>query len=212
MVYTIYKTTNLINGKFYIGKHQTENPNDSYLGSGRALKDAINKYGKHNFKKEILFEFDNEALMNEKEKELITEEFINRPDTYNIGIGGEGGPHFKGKKHSPEVIEKLKNRPITDKHRENARKSGLMSRGRKHSEQARKNIANGARKRPPMSEETKQKISQSLKGKNGKKSLQRSQKMEGNKNAHVLKTDEARKRHSEIMKLAWKKRKEKNKS
>lgn len=35
--YTIYKTTNLINGKIYIGKHQTKDPYDSYLGSGKRL-------------------------------------------------------------------------------------------------------------------------------------------------------------------------------
>lgn len=38
MYYTIYKTTNLINGKYYIGKHQTENIYDNYYGSGVALE------------------------------------------------------------------------------------------------------------------------------------------------------------------------------
>jgi hypothetical protein len=107
MRYTIYKTTNLLNGKFYIGKHQTKRPMDSYLGSGLALKKAISKYGRRNFKKEILFDFDNESEMNQKEKELITEEFISRSDTYNKGIGGEGGPHFKGKKHSDAVKSRI---------------------------------------------------------------------------------------------------------
>lgn len=60
MTYTIYKTTNLLNGMFYIGKHQTEDPNDSYLGSGVYLKRAIAKYGKCNFKKEVLYVFDSE--------------------------------------------------------------------------------------------------------------------------------------------------------
>jgi len=107
MYYTIYKTTNTLNGKFYIGKHQTTNPNDSYYGSGKKLELAIKKYGKENFIKEILFMFDNEYEMNLKEKELITEEFVNRKDTYNVGIGGEGGPHFKGKKHTDEAKAKF---------------------------------------------------------------------------------------------------------
>ena len=107
MYYTIYKTTNTVNGKFYIGKHQTHNPIDSYYGSGKKLILAIKKYGKENFIKEILFIFDNETEMNLKEKELITEDFVKRKDTYNIGVGGEGGPHFKGKKHSDETRRKI---------------------------------------------------------------------------------------------------------
>ena len=73
MKYTIYQITNLINKKIYIGKHQTQNINDNYFGSGIALLKAIAKHGKENFVKEILFVFDTEEEMNNKEKELITE-------------------------------------------------------------------------------------------------------------------------------------------
>ena len=107
MFYTIYKVTNNTNGKIYIGKHQTKNPNDSYYGSGKAIKDSIRKHGKHNFTKEVLFVFDNEDQMNAKERELITEDFVCRSDTYNMGIGGEGGPHFKGHKHTAETKAKV---------------------------------------------------------------------------------------------------------
>lgn len=107
MKYTIYKITNQLNSKYYIGKHQTENINDSYYGSGKAIKAAIKKYGKENFKKEILFVFDNELEMNQKERELITEEVVNDPNSYNCGIGGEGGPHFKNHHHTKETIEKI---------------------------------------------------------------------------------------------------------
>ena len=54
MHFTIYKTTNKANGKYYIGQHQTEDLEDGYLGSGKHLKAAIKKYGK-SFVKEILF-------------------------------------------------------------------------------------------------------------------------------------------------------------
>jgi hypothetical protein len=91
MFYTIYKIINNINSKIYIGKHQTKTPNDFYMGSGKLLKSAYEKYGRENFTKEILFVFDNEAEMNAKEAELVTEEFCLREDTYNICPGGKGG-------------------------------------------------------------------------------------------------------------------------
>jgi phosphopantetheinyl transferase (holo-ACP synthase) len=89
--YTIYKTTNKINGKIYIGKHQTKDLDDKYIGSGKHLCRAIKKYGIENFQKEILFQFDTEAEMNAKEAELVTEEFCLREDTYNLCPGGHGG-------------------------------------------------------------------------------------------------------------------------
>jgi hypothetical protein len=91
MFYTIYKITNKLDGKTYIGKHQTKNINDDYMGSGKHLKRAISKYGIENFNKEILFSFDNEDEMNSKEAELVTEEFCLREDTYNLCPGGKGG-------------------------------------------------------------------------------------------------------------------------
>lgn len=87
MFFTVYKVTNILNNKFYIGKHQTTDLNDGYMGSGKLLKRAIAKYGIENFKKEILFVFDNEADMNNKEKELVTI----CEQSYNLCPGGNGG-------------------------------------------------------------------------------------------------------------------------
>jgi hypothetical protein len=89
--YIIYKIINQINGKIYIGKHTTSNLEDEYLGSGHYLNRAIKKYRKESFRKEILFVFDNEVDMNEKEKELVDLEFVLREDTYNLVLGGNGG-------------------------------------------------------------------------------------------------------------------------
>lgn len=91
MFYTIYKTTNNINGKYYIGKHKTRDLDDTYLGSGKILKHAINKHGINNFTREYLFIFDNEEDMNNKEAELVSEEFIKEDTNYNLKIGGDGG-------------------------------------------------------------------------------------------------------------------------
>lgn len=89
--YTIYKITNSTNSKIYIGKHQTKNLDDGYIGSGKNLHRAYEKHCKENFTKEILFVFDTEDEMNAKEAEIVTEEFCLREDTYNICKGGHGG-------------------------------------------------------------------------------------------------------------------------
>lgn len=87
----IYQITNLINNKIYIGKHITSDLDDDYLGSGKLLLHSIKKYGKDNFKKEILFIFNSEEEMNLKESELVDLKFVQRDDTYNISLGGNGG-------------------------------------------------------------------------------------------------------------------------
>ena len=107
--FIIYKTTNLVNNKIYIGAHETNNLNDNYLGSGKYLKSAIKKYGVNSFVKEILFIYNNREQMFSKEAELVTEEFCKRNDTYNIKVGGFGGWNhvsWKGKKRSKENKQK----------------------------------------------------------------------------------------------------------
>ena len=88
--YLVYKTTNTVNGMIYIGKHQTTDVDDLYLGSGTYLRKAINKYGVSSFKKEILFDFSSEKEMLDKERELVDEDFVKRRDTYNCVVGGQG--------------------------------------------------------------------------------------------------------------------------
>lgn len=87
MFYTIYKVTNKLNGKYYIGKHQTKDLQDGYMGSGKLIKSAIKKYGTENFTKEILHVFDTEEEMNAKEAELV----VVSEETYNLCEGGKGG-------------------------------------------------------------------------------------------------------------------------
>lgn len=110
MHYTIYKITNTINNKIYIGKHETHDLNDGYMGSGKLIRAAISKYGIENFQKEILYQFGNRDEMNAKEAELVTEEFCADPTNYNICPGGHGGFGYinkHGKSHNtfddPEI-------------------------------------------------------------------------------------------------------------
>lgn len=86
--YVVYQITNNINDKIYIGCHITENINDKYFGSGTNIKKAIKDFGKENFKKIILYNFNTKDEMLKKEKELVNDEFIKRGDTYNIILGG----------------------------------------------------------------------------------------------------------------------------
>ncbi len=87
MFYTVYKITNKINGKYYIGKHQTSDLNDGYMGSGKLIRHAIKKYGIDNFTKEIIAILDSEKEMNAKEAELV----VISEDSYNLCDGGHGG-------------------------------------------------------------------------------------------------------------------------
>ena len=93
----IYKTTNLINNKIYVGQDSNNNPN--YFGSGKKLKRAINKYGKENFTKEILEFCATKDELNKKEIYWIENlDSTNRISGYNISIGGEEGDRDSGYK------------------------------------------------------------------------------------------------------------------
>jgi len=89
--YLIYKITNHINGKFYIGKRVTTDPNDYYLGSGKLIRRAVKKYGKESFSKEILFYLNDREEMAKKEADIVTEDVVNNPLCYNLRLGGKGG-------------------------------------------------------------------------------------------------------------------------
>lgn len=91
----IYKTTNVVNGQWYIGKD--ENNNSSYLGSGVYLNRAISKYGRESFKKEILFECNSREELCISEIEFIKKyNAVNDPLSYNIATGGNGGNTIAG--------------------------------------------------------------------------------------------------------------------
>lgn len=106
----IYKTTNLLNGKIYIGQ-TSKDLNTNYLGSGKIIMKAIKKYGKSNFKREILEECGSKEQMNNREKYWIQHfNSINRNIGYNVSIGGEGGN--LGDEVNKKISESLKGKII----------------------------------------------------------------------------------------------------
>ena len=91
----IYKITNLINGKIYIGKHKYDIPelDLSYWGSGKILSKAYKKYGKDNFKRELIDIAESESDLNNKEIYWIDfyNVYLNEDLGYNLTRGGDGG-------------------------------------------------------------------------------------------------------------------------
>jgi len=161
----IYKTTNLINGKIYIG--QDSKNNYRYLGSGKLLKLAFEKYGKENFKKEILEYCSTKEELDEKEKYWIN--LLKSTDSnvgYNITFGGQTG-WMIGMKHSEEtkLIYSLKRKGLLV-----GDKNGMY--GKQHSYESKMKMS-----RPKFgqengmygkqhTEETKKKMSEKLSGEN----------------------------------------------
>jgi len=170
MYYTVYKITNLINNKIYIGVHKTEDIKDDYKGSGKILKRAQEKYGIENFEKEILKVFDNSEDMYSMESEIVNEDFVKDTETYNLKIGGEGGWDFinstginnsgdnatkaglaskKSRITNPEKF--VKNTKAVSERMKKRHKDGLMSydnfKGKKHSEETKKKISEGVSKK-----------------------------------------------------------------
>lgn len=163
MFYYLYKITNTINDKIYIGVHKTTDLNDGYMGSGKIISSAIKKHGIQNFNKEILQHFDNYEDALEKEKEVVNDVFLLREDVYNIRRGGQGGfdyinknglwalrhgekNSFYGKKHTHEtkkiIAEKTSKQwngvSKTDEHKQNIAEA---LKGKKFSDERKKNIS-----------------------------------------------------------------------
>lgn len=126
----LYKITNNINNKFYIGIHSTDDLNDGYMGSGNVIMKAIKKYGRSNFTKEILEWFDWRCEALASEAQIVTEDFIKRSDVYNAYMGGYAGAC--GFKHTDDSRQKMSN-----SHK------GLFI-GYKHTDEAKQNMSKAA--------------------------------------------------------------------
>ena len=173
-MYYIYRITNLINGKTYIGQRKYSKLNDDYKGSGKRLWEAYRKYGFENFKKEILvFNISERKHADLLEKTFIAaeREKVGVENCYNISDGGEGGSTRKGKCCSEETRRKMseahKGRPTWNKGKhlseEHKRKMSESHKGYHHSEESKKKMSE-ARKGRKVSEETIRKRIESFKG------------------------------------------------
>jgi group I intron endonuclease len=181
----IYKTTNLITGKFYIGKDKYNNPN--YLGSGVKLKDAIKKYGLQNFKKEIVEYCESYDYMNEREKFWIEYyQSINPTVGYNISTGGDGGDNFTNHLNKEEYRNKLSRASsITNKKLEQKRKIDTINLWQ--NELYKSKVISGIKKRYE-DPEYKEKLKQSIKAAQNKPEVRKkkSEVQKGSKNSRWL--------------------------
>lgn len=99
----VYETTNLLTGDKYRGVHSTRNINDGYLGSGKLLILDIKKYGLENFHRQILEFFKTRQEAIRAERKYVNYNWICRPDTYNIVLGGGSGDKCRDRESYNEI-------------------------------------------------------------------------------------------------------------
>lgn len=185
-IYSLYKTTNLINGKIYIGVHkETEWPNiDDYLGSGFLIIKAIKKHGNENFKRKILCISNNSEYIYYLESQYVTATFINEQNNYNA-CGGGYGASTHSETTKLKISESHKGKTHSD---ETKRKVSEARKGKTHSDETKLKIGT-KHKGKIVSDETRKKMSAARKGKNG--------------NQHTVET---RKKMSDAKKDYWAKK------
>ena len=113
----LYKTTNLINNKFYVGMHSTDDLNDDYFGSGKRIHYSVNKHGRENHIVEILEFLSSREELKKREAEVVNEELLADPLCMNLKFGGEGGwcnANFDVKARNDKCRQKFKQKLETD--------------------------------------------------------------------------------------------------
>ena len=132
MYFYVYKTTNLITGLIYIGKHESKHLFDSdYYGSGYKIKAAIKEHGIHNFVCEPLYySFTKADALNQEITLIALYESRNPLIGYNVHKGGNG---WCCTSHRPETIEKLRKNHYNNTQPEINQKRSVKLKGKKHS-------------------------------------------------------------------------------
>lgn len=103
----VYKITNNLNDKYYIGIHSTDCIEDGYMGSGNLIKRAIEKDGSGNFTKEILFNFNTRGEALKKERRLVGKKQIKSRKCYNLVVGGGSPLNLTRKAKTPKTIKSI---------------------------------------------------------------------------------------------------------
>lgn len=165
-MYIIYKTTCLLNGKIYIGQHEVHSLKKFdtwYLGSGKLLLRAVEKYGKENFKREIICKVNTQKMANKFE-----EFFIKKYNSTDLSIGYNilsGSPYENNPLKIPEIAERVaeanRGKIWSDEIKEKISKSVSETMTKE-----RRGMISKQHKGKIISEETKNKISKSVSGKN----------------------------------------------
>ena len=152
-MFYIYRITNKINGKTYIGQHKYKKLNDSYMGSGINIRRAQKKYGMENFEKEILYSrIQYKATADDMERFAIAKERALGKAEYNIANGGQGG-------HIVPITSETK-RKISEAKKG---KPGTWL-GKHHSEESKQKMSESWKYDKHFTEETKKKLSEAHKG------------------------------------------------
>lgn len=181
-IYIVYETTNLVNGKYYVGVHQQSDLEfDGYLGSGVAISRAIKKHKSCNFMRVILNVYYDSVEAFNREREIVNDEFVLNKNTYNLCVGG--GPENqdevskaiseKSRKRSPASIETKRKISEANKNKVvvscQGKKFAVLktdpkwlsgeyvaeSKGRSHSQESKNKISNSLKS---MSKENRDKI------------------------------------------------------
>jgi group I intron endonuclease len=145
----VYLTTNLITRKQYVGDHSTNNLSDSYIGSGRPyLLNAVKKYGKSNFKRQILEQFNSKKEAFDNQKKYIEKYNTLYPNGYNLNItGGLQCSEGWSEEAREKMGEKQKGKKAWNKglsfSKEIKDRMSISKTGINHTEEHNKNIGKG---------------------------------------------------------------------
>lgn len=202
----VYKITNLVNGKIYIGKHSTDDLDDGYMGSSRRVKLEYSAIGKENFEKTILAYSNDEEELAELERHYIT--LLNATDPtigYNRQINSSRYSYTEERNQKISQSRKGKTLSIETK-----QKISQSLKGREPWNKDKKGLQQAWNKGKTFTEEHRKRLSEANKGRipwnKGKKGMQQA----WNKDKKLKPfSEETKRKMSESARLVWQRRKNK---